>query len=159
MNFIPIKSIQFPYSPWNSPGQNAGVGSLSLLQGIFPAQGLNPDLPHCRQILTSWATREAQEYDIVFHFIIWGILLIPWLILWMKMYWKINPCHSKAVFHCLHLWAIRHNALPNTCFLYLAWKSFLATSPTIFLTLQKKKNYGCARSSLLLRLSLSGYSE
>ena len=30
-----------PYSPWNSPGQNTGVGSLSLLQGIFPAQGLN----------------------------------------------------------------------------------------------------------------------
>ena len=40
------------YSPWNSPGQNTGVGSLSLLQGIFPAQGLNPGLPHCRQILS-----------------------------------------------------------------------------------------------------------
>ena len=26
------------YSPWNSPGQNTGVGSLSLLQGIFPTQ-------------------------------------------------------------------------------------------------------------------------
>ena len=39
------------YSPWNSPGQNAGVGSLSLLQGIFPTQGLNPGLLHCRQIL------------------------------------------------------------------------------------------------------------
>ena len=33
------------YSPWNSPGQNTGVGSLSLLQGIFPTQGLNPSLP------------------------------------------------------------------------------------------------------------------
>ena len=30
------------YSPWNSLGQNTGVGSLSLLQGIFPTQGLNP---------------------------------------------------------------------------------------------------------------------
>ena len=39
------------YSPWNSPGQNTGVGSLSLLQGIFPTQGSNPGLPHCRQIL------------------------------------------------------------------------------------------------------------
>ena len=36
------------YSPWNSPGQNTGVGSLSLLQGIFSTQGLNPGLPHCR---------------------------------------------------------------------------------------------------------------
>ena len=31
--------------------KNAGVGSLSLLQGIFPTQGSNPGLPHCRQIL------------------------------------------------------------------------------------------------------------
>ena len=47
------------YSPWNSPGQNTGVGSLFLLQGIFPTQGLNPGLPHCRWILYSWATGEA----------------------------------------------------------------------------------------------------
>ena len=39
------------YSPWNSPGQNTGVGSHSLLQGIFPTQGSNPGLPHCRWIL------------------------------------------------------------------------------------------------------------
>ena len=39
------------YSPWNSPGQNTGVGSLSLLWGIFPTQGLNPGLLHCRWIL------------------------------------------------------------------------------------------------------------
>ena len=39
------------YSPWNSPGQNTGVGSLPLLQGIVPTQGSNPGLPHCRQIL------------------------------------------------------------------------------------------------------------
>ena len=39
------------YSPWNSPGQNTGVGSCSLLQGIFPTQISNPGLPHCRWIL------------------------------------------------------------------------------------------------------------
>ena len=39
------------YSPWNSPGQNTGVGSCSLLQGIFPTQGSNPGLPHCRKIV------------------------------------------------------------------------------------------------------------
>ena len=39
------------YSPWNSPGQSNGRGSRSLLQGIFPTQGSNPCLPHCRQIL------------------------------------------------------------------------------------------------------------
>ena len=39
------------YSPWNSLGQNTGVGSHSLLQGIFPSQGSNPGLPHSRRIL------------------------------------------------------------------------------------------------------------
>ena len=38
-------------SPWNYPGQNTGVGDLSLLQGIFPTQGLNLGLPYCRKIL------------------------------------------------------------------------------------------------------------
>ena len=37
--------------PWNSPGQNTGVGSRSLLQGIFPARGLNPGFLH----FTIWA--------------------------------------------------------------------------------------------------------
>ena len=32
------------YSPWNSPGQNTGVGSLSFLQGIFSTQESNPGL-------------------------------------------------------------------------------------------------------------------
>ena len=39
------------YSPWNSLGQNTGVGTLSLLQEIFPTQGLNPGLLHYRWIL------------------------------------------------------------------------------------------------------------
>ena len=49
-----LEWVAFPYglhSPWNSPEQNTGVGSLSLLQGIFPTQGLNPGLPHCGWIL------------------------------------------------------------------------------------------------------------
>ena len=39
------------YSPWNSPGLNTGVGSFSLLQGIFPTQGSNSGLSHSRWIL------------------------------------------------------------------------------------------------------------
>ena len=47
------------YSPWNSPGQNTGVGSLSLLQGIFPTQGSNPSLLHCRWILYQRSYQES----------------------------------------------------------------------------------------------------
>ena len=39
------------YSPWDSLGHNTGVGSLSLLQQIFPTQELNWGLLHCRRIL------------------------------------------------------------------------------------------------------------
>ena len=38
-------------SRWNSPSKNTGVGCYALLQGIFPNQGQNPGLLHCRQIL------------------------------------------------------------------------------------------------------------
>ena len=50
MPTIPSRVQLFVIS-WNSPGQNTGVGSLSLLQGIFPSQGSNPGLLHCRWIL------------------------------------------------------------------------------------------------------------
>ena len=44
-------TIQDSWTIQNSPGQNTGVGSLSLLQGIFPTQELNQGLLHCRRIL------------------------------------------------------------------------------------------------------------
>jgi len=50
-----------PYGPWNS-GQNTGVGSRSLLQGIFLTQGSNPGSPHWGRFFTSWAKREGQKY-------------------------------------------------------------------------------------------------
>ena len=54
---IIIKAFWLFATPWtiyrlqNSPGQNTGVGSLSLLQGIYSTQASNPGLPYCRQIL------------------------------------------------------------------------------------------------------------
>ena len=63
-------------SPWNSSVQNTGMGSLSLLQGIFPSQGSNPGLPHGRQILyqlihkgiigTCLSRRKIQKYIVTF---------------------------------------------------------------------------------------------
>ena len=52
--FISLRGRDTPQfsqdSPWNSPGQNTGVGSLSLVQGMFPTPGSNPGLTHFRQI-------------------------------------------------------------------------------------------------------------
>ena len=50
-------------SPWNSPGQNTGVDSLSLLQGIFPIQGSNPGLLHCGQILYQLSYQGSPRED------------------------------------------------------------------------------------------------
>ena len=49
------------YTAWNSPGQNTEVGSLSLLHGIFPTQGLKPGLPHCSRILPTLHGRPITE--------------------------------------------------------------------------------------------------
>ena len=50
------------YSSWNSSRQNTGMGSCSLLQGIFLTQGSNPSQVSCIEggVFTSWATRAAQ---------------------------------------------------------------------------------------------------
>ena len=52
------------YRARNSPGQNAGVGSLSLLQEIFPTRGSSPSLPHCRQVLYQLRHR-GRPYNLV----------------------------------------------------------------------------------------------
>ena len=52
------------YSPWNSPGQNTGVGSISLLQRIFPTQGSSPGLLYCRRILYQLSHKESHTYTL-----------------------------------------------------------------------------------------------
>ena len=49
-------------SPWNSPGQNTGVGSLSLLQGSSQPRDQTQVSHIAGRFFTSWATREAREY-------------------------------------------------------------------------------------------------
>ena len=51
------------YSPWNSPGQNTGMDIFSILQGIFPMQGLNPGLPHCRWALNQMSHQGSPYFD------------------------------------------------------------------------------------------------
>ena len=48
--------------PWDSPGKITGVGGHALLQGIFPTQGLNTGLLHCRQTFYHLSYREYLMY-------------------------------------------------------------------------------------------------
>ena len=49
--------------PWDSPGKNPGVGSHALLQRIFPTQGSNPGLQHCRQVLFHLSHQGRSHHD------------------------------------------------------------------------------------------------
>ena len=71
------------YSPWNSPDQNTGVGSHSVLQGIFPTRGSNLGLAHCRRILY-----QLSQYSRSSHFLP-SLLLSPWF---------MEPCYTLS--HC-----------------------------------------------------------
>ena len=65
----------------DSPARNTGVDCHALLQGIFQTQGLNPGLPHCRQILYSlW--HQGSTHSIYIYYKILGILF----------YYTIYPC-------------------------------------------------------------------
>ena len=87
------------YSPWNSPDQNTGVGSLSLLQGIFPTQGWNPGLPHCRQILYQLSHKGSSRKRVgslsllqgIFptQESIWGLLHCRWIL--YQLSYKRSP--------------------------------------------------------------------
>ena len=55
----------WPHGLYNVPGENSGVGSFSLLQRIFPTQGLKPCLPHCRQILYQLSHKGIFEKEAV----------------------------------------------------------------------------------------------
>ena len=54
---------QVALCPWNSPGKSTGMGCHSLLQGIFPIQGLNPGLPQCRRVLYQLSHKRSPIMD------------------------------------------------------------------------------------------------
>ena len=95
------------YSPWNSPGQNTGVGSLSLPQGIFPTQGLNLGLPSLQADSLPTETQEKPKNTGV------GSLSLLQRIFPTQ---KLNPglLHHRHILYCLsyrevHGYWVGHN--------------------------------------------------
>ena len=145
-----MRAETFPVFPWNinSPGQNTGVGSLSLLQAIFPTQGSNPGLPHCRRILyqlshkgspriLEWVTypfssRSSQELN-------WGLLhSLP-----TELSGKPLIIKGSEKYPGISLWWSRNNQweIMKTYFLYMESRrllGYLEEIPLKFLDLTKK---------------------
>ena len=89
------------YSQWNSPGQNTGVGNLSLLQRTFPTQGSNPGLLHCRRILYQLSNKgslgeEEGEKN-------WENSIDRYTLLYVKQMAMGNCCVTQRVRHA-KLW-------------------------------------------------------
>ena len=61
MKWKSLSRVQLFATPWKLPGQNIGVGSLFLLQRIFPTQGLNQGLLHCRRILCQLSSQGSPK--------------------------------------------------------------------------------------------------
>ena len=83
--------------PWDFPGKSTGVGCHFLLQGIFPTQGSNPGLQHCRQILYRLSHQRSRDSPM------FAESLIKWV-------WT----HKCGVFFCLifYIWFL---AKKNIC--------------------------------------------
>ena len=105
------------YSPWNSPGHNTGVSSLSFLQGIFPTQGSTQVSHVAGRFFTSWATRKAQ----------------------MCVYWSLKPwvlCYLSA-FICE--FTVHEFLFQSQHFSGLAYKSARCQIP--YPNAEKEKNH------------------
>ena len=76
------------YSPWDALGQNTGVGSLSLLQGIFPTQGSNRGLPHCRRILYHLRHKKSKNAGVG------NLSLLQGIILTQESNWGLLHCRQ-----------------------------------------------------------------
>ena len=103
-------SLRPLYSPWIL-GQNTGEGSLTLLQGIFPTQGSNPGLPHCRRSLdklssfTSWAQGKPKNTGVSSLSLLQlifptqelnqGLLLCRWILYQLR--YQGSPFYTKSV--------------------------------------------------------------
>ena len=87
----------------NSPSQNTGVGSHSLLQGIFPTQGSNPGLPHCRWILYCLSHQRSPSRCRVWLFVTHGL-----------QYARL-PCPSPSPGACSNSRPLSQRCHPTIC--------------------------------------------
>ena len=84
----------------DSPGTNTGVGCHSLLQGIFPNQGSNPGLPHCRQILHHLSHQDIHIYIWLIHLAAQQKLTQHYKVTIFWWFFLIAPRRGPQISHC-----------------------------------------------------------
>ena len=103
------------YSPWDSLGQNTGMGIHSLLQGIFPTQRSNQGLLHCRWILYQLIHERSPYKKILYLY-----LKIAKRLHWDKLSWNycdqitlIINCTSLINYWSFYQWYLFKTTLPS----------------------------------------------
>ena len=86
------------YSPWNSPVQNTGVASCSLLQGSFPTQESNRGLLHCKWILYQLSYHKKCKYNVVVQSLshVW-LFASPWIAAHQAPLFQFAQIHVRWV--------------------------------------------------------------
>ena len=84
----------------DSSGKNTGVGCYALLQGIFPTQGLNPGLPHCRRILYRLSHQGNPSFipTLYLPFMIWRLAI--------SVTYEMRDICNWKVYSCLIIWRL-----------------------------------------------------
>ena len=96
--------------PWDFPGKNTGVGCHSLLQGVFPTQGSNWHLLHCRRILYHWAAREA-------HMSSQAIVIVPAGRQWYNKPVSLLTFYVKGKLNQPTKWRAKKSGVSFLCYL------------------------------------------
>ena len=87
------------YSPWNSPGQNTGMGSFFPLQGIFPTHSSNPGFLHCRRILYQLSHKGS-----------------PRTLEWVAYPFSSGSFWTQGLLHCRQiLYQLSYQGSPSNC--------------------------------------------
>ena len=76
------------FCPWGSPDKNIRMGCHTLLQGIFPTQGLNPGLPYCRQILYHLSHQGSSRIGVC------SLSLLQGIFLSQELNWSLLHCRG-----------------------------------------------------------------
>ena len=116
------------YSPWNSLGQNTGVSSLSLLQGIFPTQGSKPGLLNCGRILYQLSHKGSPSETLCRHQLIWCVTEFCLVRLNWKSCWD-----APEIF-------LSDNVYPSSTLLSASWNEFVMTDSRAVIL---NHEYGC----------------
>ena len=128
--------------PWDSPGKNTGVGCHSLLQGIFPTQGLNPGLLHCRQIVY-YLSHQGSPYFYIktykaMFILVWPVHSYSWQCLLISRILNFDEIYCINISFCVECFLDHKEFSPTVkcgdillCFLLSCCCSVTQSCPTL----------------------------